>query len=187
MKREIRKYGDPVLREKAQLITGINAEIRALASDMLDTMRAAEGCGLAAQQIGETRAICVIAVPEDLDKNEAGERQHPHLEMPLVMLNPEITEVSKKSAGRDEGCLSFPEIRGSIQRPVEITVKFLGLDGKSRVEKLRDFAARVVQHEVDHLNGILFIDKMSPAKKFALKRKIANLKSETEEQTGIVR
>jgi peptide deformylase len=107
--------------------------------------------------------------------------------MPLVMLNPEITETSKKTGGREEGCLSFPDIRGSIQRPVEITVKFIGLDGKPRVEKLRDFAARVVQHEVDHLNGILFIDKMSPAKKFALKRKLATLKHETEEQLGIAR
>jgi peptide deformylase len=185
MKREIRKFGDPVLREKAKPIAKIDASVRALADDMLETMHAAEGVGLAAQQIGETRAICIIMVPPDLDKNEAGERQHPHLEKPTVLLNPVVIEASKTMAGRDEGCLSFPEIRGTIQRPTAITLKYMGLDGVERLEKLRDFAARVVLHEVDHLNGVLFIDKMSPAKKFASKRKLANLKAETEEELGI--
>lgn len=185
MKLQIRKYGDPVLREKAKPITKITDEIHRLAADMMDTMHAAEGVGLAAQQIGETRAICIIMVPPDLDKNETGEPQHPHLAQPVVLLNPVITEASKTMAGRDEGCLSFPEIRGSIQRPTAITLKYMGLDGIERTEKLRDFAARVVQHEVDHLNGILFIDKFSPAKKFASKRKLANLKADTEAELGI--
>jgi peptide deformylase len=187
MKREIRKYGDPVLREKSRPIPAVNDEIRKLAEDMIDTMRAAEGCGLAAQQVGETRAICVVCVPPDLDKDAEGRPQHPHLHTPVIMVNPQISEASKKMEGREEGCLSFPDIRGSIQRAVEITLKFTGLDGKPRVEQLRDFAARVVQHEVDHLHGILFIDKMSPAKKFALKRKIATLKHETEEKLGTAR
>lgn len=185
MKREIRKYGDPVLREKAKPIAHVDADIKSLAADMIDTMRAAEGVGLAAQQIGETRAICVISVPEDLDRDAEGNRQHPHLDMPLVIMNPQIEKPSKVVDSREEGCLSFPNIRGNISRPVEITLKFTGIDGRQRVEKLNDFAARVVQHEVDHLNGILFIDKMSPAKKFALKRKIAAIKNETEERLGI--
>lgn len=185
MKLEIRKYGDPVLREKAKPITKITDEIHKLAADMIDTMHAAEGVGLAAQQIGETRAICIIMVPPDLDKNSEGQPQHPHLEKPVVVLNPVITESSKTIGGREEGCLSFPEIRGTIQRPTQITLKYTGLDGVERIEKLRDFAARVVQHEVDHLNGVLFIDKFSPAKKFAVKRKLANLKAETEAELGI--
>ncbi len=187
MKREIRKYGDPVLREKSHAIAHVDAGIRALATDMIETMKSAEGVGLAAQQIGETRAICVIGLPPDLDQNEAGERLHPHLEMPMVLINPHVTETSKQTGVHEEGCLSFPNIRANITRPVEITIKFTGLDGKNRTEKLRDFAARAVQHEVDHLNGILFIDKMSPAKKFALKRKISTLRAETEEELGITR
>ena len=185
MKREITKYGNPVLRQKSTPIKTVTDEIRRLADDMIETMRAAEGCGLAAQQIGETRAICVIALPPDLDKDEAGMPQHPNLQMPLVVINPEITAASKKTAGREEGCLSFPDIRGSILRHTEITLKFTGIDGTPREEKLRDFAARVIQHEIDHLNGVLFIDKMSPAKKFAIKRKLANLKAETEEALGL--
>lgn len=185
MKREIRLYGDPVLREKSRPIVSVTPEIRELADDMIDTMKAAEGVGLAAQQIGETRSICVIYLPPDHDKDESGARQHPHLVTPLVLLNPVVAEASKITEGRDEGCLSFPDIRASIQRSREITVRFMDLEGKARSEKLRDFAARVVQHEVDHLNGVLFIDKMSPAKKFALKRKITGLKHETEERLGI--
>jgi peptide deformylase len=152
---------------------------------MIETMRDAEGVGLAAQQIGDTRAICVIAIPPDHDKDKAGERIHPHLEMPLVLINPEITVCSKKTDALEEGCLSFPSIRASITRPAEITIKFLDLHGKRREEKLSDFTARAVQHEVDHLNGILFNDKMSAAKKFAIKRKLANLKEETEEKLGL--
>ena len=144
MKREITKYGNPVLRQKSTPIKTVTDEIRRLADDMIETMRAAEGCGLAAQQIGETRAICVIALPPDLDKDEAGMPQHPNLQMPLVVINPEITAASKKTAGREEGCLSFPDIRGSILRHTEITLKFTGIDGTPREEKLRDFAARVI-------------------------------------------
>lgn len=182
MKRDIRIFGDPVLREKSRPVTAPDAEIRALADDMVETMFAAEGCGLAAQQVGETRAICVIYVPEDLDKNEAGERQHPGLVTPLVLLNPRITAASKKTEGREEGCLSFPGIRGSIPRATQIVLEFMDLDGRIRTEKLRDFAARVVQHELDHLNGVLFIDRMSPAKRFAIKRRLATLREETEER-----
>lgn len=185
MKRDIRKYGDPVLREKSRRIEKVDDEIRALAADMIDTMNAAEGVGLAAQQIGETRSICVILVPPDYDKDETGARMHPHLDGPVVLLNPEITAASKTVAGRDEGCLSFPEIRATIQRFTEVTVSFMDIEGRPRVEKLRDFAARVAQHEIDHLNGVLFIDKMSPAKKFALKRRISALRRETEEALGL--
>ena len=185
MKRDIRTFGDPVLREKSRPIAAPTPEIRALADDMIETMFAAEGCGLAAQQIGETRAICIVYVPEDLDKNEAGERLHPNFEGPRALLNPRIIEASKKSEGREEGCLSFPGIRGSIPRSLEIVLEYMDLDGKTHTVKLREFAARVVQHELDHLNGILFIDKMSPAKRFAIKRKLADLRTETQEKLGL--
>lgn len=175
-----------MLREKSRPVAAVDKEIRTLAADMIETMREAEGVGLAAQQIGETRSICVIAVPPDHDRDGNGGPLHPHLVMPLVLLNPTITELSRKTEGREEGCLSFPDIRGSIPRSVEITVSFTDLEGRARVEQLRGFVARVVQHEVDHLNGVLFIDRMSPAKKFALKRRLAALKSATEERAGRV-
>ena len=181
MKRDIRTFGDPVLRMPSRPIAAPTPEICALAEDMIETMFAAEGCGLAAQQIGETRSICIVFVPEDLDKNEAGERLHPQFEGPRALLNPRIVRSSKKTEGREEGCLSFPGIRGTITRPLEIDLEFMDLDGKTHAMTLRDFAARVVQHEIDHLNGVLFIDKMSPAKRFAIKRKLADLRAETEE------
>lgn len=170
-----------MLREKARPIAKVGAEIRKLADDMIDTMRYAEGVGLAAQQIGETRAICVVEVPDKMDRDEAGNRFHPGLDMPMVLLNPEIFEPSKKTESREEGCLSFPEIRGNITRSVEIGLRYMDLEGAKHELRVKDFLARVVQHEVDHLNGVLFIDRMSPAKKFAIKGRLARLKAEYEE------
>ena len=178
-------YGDPILRTPAARIATITPEIRKLAGDMIATMRASEGVGLAAQQIGQALAICTVEVPVDYDTDEDGVRLHPDLAMPLVLLNPEIVECSKKTDPHDEGCLSFPDIRGSIQRPRDITLRYQDLEGQTHTVALRDFTARVVQHEVDHLNGVLFIDHMSVPKRLVLKKKLQRLKEETEERLGL--
>lgn len=175
-------YGDPVLRRKAEPLAAVTDDIRALAAEMLVKMHEWEGVGLAAQQVGRALPLCVIELPEDYDKDEQGNRINPGVAMPLVLVNPEIHEPSKKTDQHEEGCLSFPGIRASIPRSVEITLRYMDLDGHHREVKLRDFLARVVQHEVDHLNGVLFIDRMSVAKRFVLDKKLKRMKQETEER-----
>jgi len=173
---EIRIFGDPVLRTKATPIHVVDEKIRALGEEMIGIMRKSEGVGLAAQQIGETRAICVIEVPVDFDTNDDGVRLNPDLNMPMVLINPVISAPSKKVVSREEGCLSFPDIRGSISRPMHIHVACLDEKGNPMEFEAHGFTARVIQHEVDHLNGVLFIDRMSAARRFTLKGKLARLK-----------
>lgn len=185
MKLPIHFYGDPVLRGKAVPVPAVTDEIRAFARDLIETMHEEQGVGLAAPQVGRSLAVCVVEVPLDYDTDEEGNRLHPDVAMPLVLINPEIVDPSRKIDHHEEGCLSFPSLRGSIPRPIEITVRYLDELGKPRELHLREFLARVVQHEVDHLNGVLFIDRMSPAKRFALKKRLNTLKRETEEALGI--
>jgi peptide deformylase len=181
LKYSIRTYGDPVLVTKARPIDRVDEGIVTLARDMIETMHAEEGVGLAAQQIGKEIAICVIDVPEKADMDAEGKRANPDLAMPLVVLNPEILSYSKKTESTEEGCLSFPEIRGNIDRAVDIRLRFLAETGEVRELDVHGFTARVLQHEIDHLNGVLFIERMSYAKRIAIKGKLKRLKLETEE------
>ena len=185
MSLSIHRYGDPILRTPAVRIAEITPEIRQLADDMIVTMRASEGVGLAAQQIGRALAICTLEVPVDYDTDEQGARINPTWTMPKVLLNPEVVVASRKQDNHDEGCLSFPGIRGSITRPVDITLRYQDLDGQTHEEQVRDFMARVVQHEVDHLNGVLFIDRMSAPKRLVLSKRLKHMKLETEEELGL--
>ncbi len=185
MKLIIHRYGDPVLRTPAEPVAAVTPEICKLAEDMIATMRTAEGVGLAAQQIGRALAICVVEVPVDHDTDEQGVRLHPDLVMPWVVLNPEIVESSRKTGVHEEGCLSFPEIRANIERPLEIKLRYLDLAGAKHEVHLCDFVARVVQHEVDHLNGVLFIDRMSAPKRLVLSKRLKRMKEETEEELGL--
>jgi peptide deformylase len=185
MKLDLRYYGDPVLREKARAVPKVDGDLRGLAEDMIETMRANAGCGLAAQQVGHTESICVIEVLPEQDTDKAGVRQHPELSMPMALVNPEIIDSSSKTDSYEEGCLSFPDVRGSVPRSLEVTVRFLDLQGQPREMRLRGFLARVVQHEIDHLNGVLFIDRMSAAKRIALSGRLRKLKRETEEGMGV--
>lgn len=181
----VRIYGDPVLREKARPVEKVDAAVRALAKRMVDTMHAERGVGLAAEQVGETVCMCVIDVPPEYDKDEKGERHNPGVAMPLVLINPEITELSKETRTGDEGCLSFPGIYVPVVRSAKIAVKFLDLQGKPQSLELREFVARAVQHEVDHLNGVLLIDRMSRLKRIALAGQLKRMKQETQEQLGL--
>ena len=156
-------YNDPILRKKGAPVTAFNAALRKLAADMLEAMHAAEGIGLAAQQVGQAVQLCVI----DLRPVEAkfgwtydGARPPLELFMPLALVNPEVTAVPEPTTSYEEGCLSFPHIRGDVVRPDEITVKFKDATGHAHVLHCDGLLARCVQHEVDHLNGILYIDRM---------------------------
>ena len=187
MKLEIRKYGDPVLREKAEPVEKVDERIRALAKNMIETLHGDNGgVGLAAQQVGETVAVCVIEVPVEYDADENGVRFNPDVKMPLVLINPEIVEASKESEVRDEGCLSFPDIYAPVRRPVEIKLEFVDLNGKSQSLHLKRFFARVVQHEMDHLHGVLLVDRMGNLKKIALAGQLKRLKKETRKELGVV-
>lgn len=185
MKLKIRTFGDPVLRCRAEPVAAVTDALRRLADDMLETMYAARGLGLAAQQVGETCALCVIDIPAAMDVDEeGGPRLNPDIALPLVLFNPEIRAESAEKVACDEGCLSFPEIHAPVRRAREVTVRFLDREGQSREVTVRGLMARAVQHEGDHLAGVLLVDRMSPVKKISLAGQLKRLKKETLETLG---
>ena len=182
MKLSILQYGDAVLRAKGQRIDQIDDQIRELAANMLETMHAANGIGLAAQQIGEPLQLTVIDISQVEDRPSTmrlnGEEVDPKTAMPLVLINPEIDLGDETETG-SEGCLSFPEISGEIERAKSAVVRAQTLDGKIEIEA-GGLLARALQHEIDHLNGILFIDRMSSAAKAALASRLKRLQKESK-------
>jgi len=183
MKLSIVQYGDPVLRAKGNRIEEINDRIRELAKNMIETMHAANGVGLAAQQIGEPIQLTVLDVSQVEDRPTQmklnGKNVEPKTLMPLVLINPQI-ELGTETEIGTEGCLSFPEISGEIERAKSIKVRARNLDGEAIEIETSGFLACAIQHEVDHLNGILFIDRMSSAGKTSLSSKLKRLQKETQ-------
>lgn len=180
MKRAITQFNTPVLRQKGERIAAVTPEVRKLVEDMLDTMHEARGIGLAAQQVGLARQLCIVEVPAEMDQDEAGHRLNPDLAMPMVVMNPEILSVSDRNWDYEEGCLSFPEITGRIRRPWGIRLRYLALDGQTREIDAQGLVARALQHEIDHLNGVLFIDRMSNVRRVSLSGKLKRLSRQTE-------
>ena len=183
MKLSIVQYGDPVLRAKGQRITKFDDRIAQLAAEMVDTMRDANGIGLAAQQIGEALQLTVLDVAQVEDRPSSMSKNGMEMEiaqnMPLVLVNPEVT-LGDQIETAVEGCLSFPEITGEIQRAKSIKVRAQDLVGGVLEFEAGGLLARAIQHEVDHLNGILFIDRMSSAAKTSLSSKLKRLQKETQ-------
>jgi peptide deformylase len=177
------KYGDPVLRKKGARIEVITPEIKKLIADMFETMYAFKGVGLAAQQVGHALQLTVIDVRGVTDRPSSLELEGKPADvnelMPLVLINPELTLVGEQAAG-PEGCLSFPEIFADIARPQFVDVKALNEKGKSVEFRCGGLLARAVQHEADHLNGILFIDRMDKKTKEELKPELEVLQAETK-------
>jgi len=176
----ILKYGSPELRRKSRKVEKVTAEIRRLAEDMLRTMRESNGLGLAAEQVGRAEAVCVIDVPENLQSDTGA--PDPEVPMPLVLINPEITAFEGEQTGQ-EGCLSFPEIYINLKRARTVEVSYVDLAGKPASVRVSGLAARAVQHELDHLNAVLLVDRMSPVQKVALAGKLKRLKKETKAAT----
>jgi peptide deformylase len=177
--REIVIYGDPVLRTKGKPVTEINDEVRQLAADMLDTMHEANGVGLAAQQVGVAIQLTVIDVSDAAASRPSrmwinGEEVPPTDYMPLYLVNPQV-EAGREIEIGTEGCLSFPDITADISRAAHVRVRALNLDGRPVEFEAEGLLARAVQHEVDHLNGILFIDRMNSAAKAALGGRLKRL------------
>jgi peptide deformylase len=157
-------YNDPVLRTKGEKVASFDKALTVLAAEMVDAMHAAGGIGLAAQQVGRALQLCVI----DLRESEAefsyeldGVRPPLDLIMPMVLANPKVTITpGTPPTVYEEGCLSFPKIRGDVERQDGITVTFQDQHGIPHTLKCDGLLARCIQHEVDHLNGVLFIDRM---------------------------
>ena len=183
MIRPIVKYGDAVLRAKGKRVVKADEKIRALASDMLETMHAANGVGLAAQQVGEAVQLTVLDVTDLEDRPSTltlnGEDVELDRVMPLVLLNPTLT-LGKETEQGPEGCLSFPELTADIECAIAVSAKAETLDGETVEIEATGLLARALQHEVDHLNGILFIDRMSSVAKASLSSRLKRLQKETQ-------
>jgi peptide deformylase len=176
------KYGDPVLRQKGARIEKVTPEIKQLISDMFETMKAARGVGLAAQQVGHALQLCIIDVREVSDRPSTlelnGKESDPDAFMPLTLINPTFVTYGDLVEG-PEGCLSFPEIYTDIARPSDIDIKAFDGAMKPIAFKCGGLLARAIQHEYDHLQGILFIDRMTREAKLENKPEIEALQAET--------
>ena len=153
-KREILVLPDARLRAIAEPIEKVDAEVKKLAKDMLDTMYDAPGIGLAGPQIGAMKRIVVMDLAKEGEKPD-----------PIVMINPEILKYSEETVTSEEGCLSIPEIYYDVERPAEVTVKYTDLDGKTVERDATERLAICIQHELDHLDGVLYIDYLSRLKR----------------------
>ena len=158
---------DPILREKSETLEKVDDELRALLDDMLETMYAAPGIGLAAVQIGVLKRLIVIDISKDKEKKS-----------PLFLINPKIISRSKKTSIHEEGCLSLPGHFAEIERPEECEIKFIDYHGKEKELRANGLLSTCIQHEVDHLNGILFIDYLSKLKKDMIVKKLIKQKKE---------
>jgi len=178
------QYGDPMLRTKGKQIEKIDNHIRELVANMIETMHAAHGIGLAAQQVGKALQLTVLDVSEVEDRASTmklnGKEVDPKTSMPLVLINPEIEVAGGATEIGSEGCLSFPEITGEIERAKSIIVHAQTLEDDKIDIEASGLLARAVQHEVDHLNGILFIDRMNSAAKAALSSRLKRLQKQTK-------
>ena len=178
---EITQYGNPVLRKKCRTIEDVDDALLQLADDMIETMVDANGVGLAAPQIGQDIRMAVVDVSHDPDcvsfLKVNGEDAKMDDIMPLVFINPEL-ELDGPRESESEGCLSIHDIRANVRRPSTVNAKLPQLDGSVIELETDGLLARAIQHEVDHLNGILFVDRISPAAKVSIKRKLRRLAAE---------
>jgi len=169
-----------MLRKKAVEVTEVTDEIRALTREMFATMHEERGLGLAAEQVGRTERMFIIHIPPDADVDDDGQGENPDVEMPLVFINPKITGHTDDVQVGSEGCLSFPDIFANVERWYEVDAEYLDLDGNPQTVHAKGLLARAIQHELDHLDGILLVDRMSPVKKVALSGKLKRLSKKTK-------
>ena len=168
---EIKLMGDPVLREEAAEVEEIDDELRSLARSMFDTMYDADGVGLAAPQVGVTKRLIVV------DPREEGVE-------PRALVNPRVLETSEATDRAEEGCLSMPGLREVVERKAEVVVEAEDLDGETIRLDADGLHARVLLHEIDHLDGVLFVDRVSPLKRRMLMKKWKKLQAEQPSGTS---
>ncbi len=170
-----------MLRASRGEVRAFDEDLRRMANDMLETMYEANGIGLAAQQVGSTTPVCVLDVPPQADLDAEGEPLNPDVPMPLVLVDPTIVEASDDRENGEEGCLSFPDIVLPVRRAAEIAVRYRDVDGAEKALEARGLLARAIQHEIDHLDGVLFIDHVPPVKKISISGRLKRLRRETEQ------
>lgn len=172
MKLPISYYGNPVLRQKAKRIEGIDDEIRQLVADMKDTVEALNGVGLAAPQVGRSVALFITLIPRYVNDEmvEPGKLR--------VFINPQIISYSQEIWSCQEGCLSIPQFWDIVDRPLKVTLKATDLDGHTFTEEFIGFDAHVILHENDHLNGVLFVDRLPPKRR----KELENFLRETKKK-----
>jgi peptide deformylase len=161
--RPLHLLGSPVLRQRAEPVATVDAEVRQLVEDLFDTMYASKGVGLAANQVGVARRVAVVDVGKESPE-------------PLVMVNPVIVDRGEATEIEEEGCLSIPEIFGDVERPASIVVEALDRDGTRYRLEATGYQARAIQHEIDHLDGVLFLDHLSAVKRGLLLSKWKRLR-----------
>lgn len=172
----IRVYGDPMLRVETEDLTSDSEDLQQLIDDMIETMRAAEGVGLAAPQVGRSERVFVADVTpmyEGLEGDRGEWEQLPP--QPLVCINPEIVWESEVECEFEEGCLSIPDIREIVVRPERIRLTYLDRSFERQDVEAGEMLARVIQHEIDHLNGVLFVDHISAFRRRLLRRKLRDM------------
>ncbi|MDF2550332.1 MAG: def [Chlamydiales bacterium] len=169
MKHSLIYYGNPLLRQKASPILSFDQDLRLLAENLIDVMFEAKGVGLAAPQVGVLQRLFIaVALPEGEEDVKKGE--------PKVYINPELSNPGFETNFLEEGCLSIPKLYLEVERPSRITIKAYDLDGNPFVEELTDFAARCIMHENDHLNGVLFIDRVIPKERKKAEKFLRDIK-----------
>lgn len=181
--REIVLVGDKILREQARPVERFDPELRELVRDMIETMQDADGVGLAGPQVAESRRIAVIHVPRSVleEREETENLDSPWVDRPFAIINPEVLDLSHEREEGLEGCLSIPGYLGEIVRPEGVVVQARNEWGKSIQIEASGFLARVIQHEIDHLNGILFIDRLESEDKLY---RIEDLEEDEEQPEG---
>ena len=180
----ITQYDEPILRQSGGDVTVFDEKLAELAENMIDTMHGAEGIGLAAQQVGKAIRFCVVETPHNPEHPITcifdGKPLNPDLLMPLALANPEIEELPGDDMVYEEGCLSFPEIRGDVVRADRVRVHYSDLQGIEHSLECDGLLSRCIQHETDHLEGILFIDRMDPEVLAEIKLEVKELKRLTK-------
>jgi len=178
----IRLYGDPILRQKTVQVDSVTQELHDLIQDMIETMHHAEGIGLAAPQIGRSESLFVVDVsPIMEDVMELQDQPVPS--QPMIFVNPEILWESDDEVEYEEGCLSIPEIKEMVYRSSSLKIQFQDVALQEQVATFEGFLARVIQHEYDHLHGVLFLDHISSFRRNLLKRKLRHIRSGNIETT----
>ncbi len=165
-------YGNPILRKKAAAIPAITDEIRAFAADLLETMHGTKnGIGLAAPQVNHSLAIFVVQFPDETNEEEA------YAPGPVeFFINPKILEISDEKWMHSEGCLSLPALYCDVERPLKIKIQYQNLDGEVLVKDFEGYKARMILHENDHLNGVLFIDRLAPKVRKSIENELRTIK-----------
>lgn len=171
---DIVKYGSEILREAATPVPAVTPALVALAEDMIETMHKARGVGLAAEQVGRLEAMCVIDVPADCEEDEEIRAFNAKVAMPLVLFNPVIIATEGTQDGK-EGCLSLPNMSAPVVRADKVTCQYTDVHNQIQIVSARGFLARAIQHETDHLKGVLYVDHLNAYDKVAMAKKLQKL------------